>query len=95
MKVQLAPEAVDDLTAAIEYLNEKSPRAAVAMANAVFEAIEKLAGKEFEGPERELRSTGERVRSWPVRPYRIYYRREAEVFVVLRIHHAARRPITR
>lgn len=95
MRIQLAPEAVDDLTAAIEYLHERNPRAAVAMSAAVFDAIEKLAGNAFEGPESQLRTTGEHVRSWPVRPYRIYYRREPEMFVVLRIHHGAQRPITR
>jgi plasmid stabilization system protein ParE len=65
------------------------------MATVVFEAIDRLASNEFEGPESELRVTHERVRSWPVRPYRIYYRREADTLVVLRIYHAARRPIAR
>jgi plasmid stabilization system protein ParE len=81
VRIEFAPEAVDDLAAAIEYVQERNPRAAAAMATAVFEAIEKLAANEFEGPERELRITGERVRSWPVRPYRIYYRREADALV--------------
>ena len=52
VRIQLAPEAVDDLTAAIEYLHERNPRAAVAMSAAVFDAIEKLAASAFEGPER-------------------------------------------
>jgi plasmid stabilization system protein ParE len=65
------------------------------MADHVFAVITSLAQGEFDGPECELRRTGERVRSWPVRPYRVYYRREADTFVVLRLHHAARRPIAR
>jgi plasmid stabilization system protein ParE len=71
VRIQLAPEAVDDLTAAIEYLHERNPGAALAMSAAVFDAIAKLAASAFEGPERQPRNTGERVRSWPVRPYRI------------------------
>jgi plasmid stabilization system protein ParE len=55
--------------------------------------ITSLAEGEFDGPEQELRRTGERVRSWPVPPFRIYYRREPDEFVVLRVYHSARRPI--
>jgi len=75
VKIALAPEAVEDLAAVVEYLVERNPQAATATADAVFSVIDKLASGEFDGPERELRSTGERVRSWPVRPYRIFYRR--------------------
>jgi len=95
VKIELAPEAVEDLAAAVAYLLERNPRAAATTADAIFAAIDKLAAHEFEGPARELRTTGERVYSWPVRPYRIYYRREGETLVVLRIHHSARRPISR
>jgi plasmid stabilization system protein ParE len=95
VKIALAPEAVDDLVAAVEYLSERNPRAAATTAAAIFEAIDRLAAREFEGPERELRSTRERVRSWPVRPYRIYYQWDDDTLVVLRIHHSSRRPIAR
>lgn len=61
----------------------------------MFGVIGKLAAREFDGPEGVLRTTGERVRSWPVRPYRIYYRRDGETLVILRIYHSARRPITK
>jgi hypothetical protein len=37
------PEAVDDLAGAIEYLQERNPRAAVVTAGLVFDAIDKLA----------------------------------------------------
>ena len=95
MRIEFAPEAVDDLAGAIEYLQERNPGAAVVTAGLVFDAIDKLAAGEFEGPERRLRRTGERVRSWPVPPYRIYYRREPDVFLVLRVHHGRRNPISR
>jgi len=95
VKIALAPEAVDDLAATIEYLQERNPLAAVARADAIFTVIDRLAAGEFEGPECRLRKTGERARSWPVRPHRIFYRREADTFVVLRIYHAARRPIVK
>jgi toxin ParE1/3/4 len=95
VKIALAPEAVDDLAAVVEYLVERNPLAAAATADAVFAVIDRLAAEEFEGPESELRSSGERIRSWPVRPYRIFYRRESETLTVLRIQHSARRPISR
>lgn len=95
MTITFAPEAADDLAALVEYLHERNPQAALAMADGIFRLIERLAAKEFEGPECELRRTRERVRSWPVRPYRIYYRCEDDELVVLRIYHSARRPIVR
>ncbi|HEX3903714.1 MAG TPA: type II toxin-antitoxin system RelE/ParE family toxin [Polyangia bacterium] len=95
MKIAFAPEAVEDLAAVLEYLVERNPRAAAATADAVFAVMDRLAAGEFEGPERELGSTGERVRSWPVRPYRIFYSRESETLTILRVHHSARRPISR
>ena len=64
-------------------------------ADGIFAVIDRLAAGEFEGPECELRRTREHVRSWPARPYRIYYRRDGDKLVVLRIYHSARRPITR
>jgi plasmid stabilization system protein ParE len=95
VKIALAPEAVEDLAAAVAYLYERNPQAAAEMADRVFAAIDSLAAREFDGPECELRRTGERVRSWSVRPYRLYYRREGDTFIVLRLHHSARRPIAR
>lgn len=95
MTVEFAPEAVEDLAVAVGYLRERNPAAAAAMADHVFAVIARLAAGEFDGPPCELRRTGERVHSWPVRPYRLYYRREGDTFLVLRLHHSARRPIVR
>jgi plasmid stabilization system protein ParE len=38
VRIDFAPEAVDDLAAAIEYVQHRNPRAAIALARAVFEA---------------------------------------------------------
>jgi len=56
--------------------------------------VERLAEGDFEGPEQQLRS-GMIVRSWPLPPYRIYYRRREGVLEVMRVYHHARRPITK
>lgn len=48
-----------------------------------------MAGKEV------LLRDGRRVHTWPVPPYRIYYRKGGEVFQVVRVYHQARRPIER
>lgn len=55
------------------------------------QAADELADEHFEGPEQRLR-TGERVRSWPVPPFRIYYLRR-EQLLVLRIYDQRREPI--
>ena len=70
MKIVLAPEAADDLAALLEYLQERSPQTALATSDGIFRIIDRLAAKEFDGPEGQLRRSRERVRSWPVRPYR-------------------------
>ncbi|MCA9604361.1 MAG: hypothetical protein KC619_02130 [Myxococcales bacterium] len=60
----------------------------------MFERVDRLAEGGLDGPEQVLRS-GERVRSWPVPPLRIYYQRASDHFSVLRIYHQAREPIAR
>jgi plasmid stabilization system protein ParE len=55
---------------------------------------EQLAQRAFEGPEQRLRS-GLLVRSWPLPPYRLYYRRRDDSLEILRVYHQARRPITK
>jgi plasmid stabilization system protein ParE len=90
MKVELAPEAVEDLEAVVDYLSKKAPQAAVELTDRVFTMIEQLAEGGLDGPEQRLRS-GEVVRSWPVPPLRIYYQRGEEIFLVLRVYHQARR----
>jgi plasmid stabilization system protein ParE len=94
MKVEIAPEAVEDLGAAVEHIAKDSPQAAASLADRVFVTIERLADGDFDGPGQTLRS-GAAVRSWPVPPLRIYYQRREDRFLVLRIYHQARRPIAR
>jgi hypothetical protein len=60
----------------------------------VIALADRLAREEFEGPEQRLKS-GLMVRSWPLPPYRLFYRRREGVLEVMRIYHQARRPITR
>ena len=60
----------------------------------VIEIIGLLATKAFVGREVVLRD-GRRVRTWPIPPYRVYYRERADVFEVVRVYHRARRTIER
>ncbi len=94
MKVALAPEAVEDLNAATDYIAQDNAQAAAQLADRVFDMIDRLAEGGIDGPEQTLRS-GEVVRSWPVPPLRIYYQREEGRCLVLRIYHQARRPLVR
>jgi len=63
------------------------------MMDRVFTLVGHLAAGAFEGPEIQLRS-GETVRSWPVHPFRVYYRRQAGSLQILRVYHQSRMPIT-
>jgi plasmid stabilization system protein ParE len=94
LKVTYTEEAIADLVDAITYLNERNPTAAANLDAEIARCIERLAAREFEGPESRLRS-GAVVRSWGVPPFRIYYQRHREELLILRVYHQKRRPITR
>lgn len=92
MKIVWSPEALDDLEAAVGYLATRNPAAATNLATGILATVEELATGPLDGPEHVLRS-GERVRGWPHWPFRIYYQRAADVFLVVRVHHQRREPI--
>ncbi len=92
MRIVIAPRAFDDLAAAAGYVARDNPAAAGRLADRVFEIIDMLAEGGLDGPLTTLRS-GVEVRSWPVQPLRIFYRREADELHVLRIYHQSRRPL--
>lgn len=94
MKVTYAEEAIADIVDAIAYLNERNPKAAAKLDADIARCIERLADQEFEGPVSRLRS-GAVVRSWGVPPFRIYYQRQPNELLILRVYHQARQPITR
>ena len=92
MRVVVAHEARDDLAAAVGYIAKDNPAAAVRLLNRVREVIDLLAEGGLDGPLTTLRP-GIEVRSWPVPPFRIFYRREPNALRVLRIYHQPRRPL--
>jgi plasmid stabilization system protein ParE len=94
LKIIWAPEALEDLEAAIDFLVERSPSAAARLVEGITARVEQLASEPHDGPEHVL-ATGERVRGWPHPPFRIYYQRASDIFVVLRIYHQRRRPVAR
>ena len=94
MKVVFAPEAIADLEATVGFIRERDQDAATRLAARVLEVIDRIAEREFDGPEVVLGS-GARVQSWPVPPLRVYYQRKQEAVHVLRIYHQARRPLVR
>jgi len=92
MRVVVAPRALDDLAAATSYIARDKPAAAARLVDRVFEVIDLLAEGGLDGPLSTLRS-GLEVRSWPVPPLRIFYRREPNLLIVVRIYHQSRRPL--
>jgi plasmid stabilization system protein ParE len=94
VSIYFSPEAMADLEAAIGYLNERNPTAARELHRRIFAAIDKLARRDFDGPEQALH-TGHLVRSWPVPPIRIYYQRRPDALWIVRLYHQAQPPIVR
>ncbi len=94
MNIVWAPEAVEDLEAAIDYLAERNPQAANKLSLAALQLVERLGSEPIDGPEHELH-TGETVRGWPLPPFRIYYQRSTDTLRVLRVYHQKREPIGR
>jgi plasmid stabilization system protein ParE len=92
MRTVVAPRALDDLAATTSYIARDKPAAAARLVDRVFEVIDLLAEGGLDGPLSTLHS-GLEVRSWPVPPLRIFYRREADALHVLRIYHQSRRPL--
>jgi len=94
LKITYTEEAVADIVSALTYLAERSPAAAAKLDAAIQQCIDRLAAQEFDGPESRLKS-GTQVRSWPVPPFRVYYQRLSNEFLIVRVYHQARRPIAR
>jgi len=92
--IVVAPKARDDIREAYEYIQKDNPEAADRVLAHIVEIIGMLASGVMAGQEVLLRD-GRRVHTWPVPPYRIYYRKSSEVFQVVRVYHQARRPIER
>ncbi len=93
MKVAYTEEAIADIVGAISYLNQRNPMAAANLDAEIAQCIKRLAAREFEGPVSRLRS-GALVRSWAVPPFRIYYQRDSDELLIVRVYHQTRRPIT-
>lgn len=94
MTIVVSPSAWDDLKQAYGRIAQENPEAADRMLARIVEVIGLLASGGVEGREVRLRD-GRLVHTWPVPPYRIYYRKSADVFEVVRVYHQARRPIER
>ena len=73
MTIVVAPKARDDLREAYEYIQEENPGAADRVLAHIVEVIGMLASGVMQGREVILRD-GRKVHTWPVPPYRIYYR---------------------
>lgn len=94
MRIVVAPQAQADLAEAYNSVAGDNREAADRLLARVIEIIGLLAAKAFVGREAVLRD-GRRVRTWPVPPYRVYYRERDDVFEVVRVYHQVRRPIER
>jgi len=92
VRVVVAPEARDELAAAVGYIAQDNPAAAARFVERIREVVMLLAEGGLDGPRSRFRS-GLEVRSWPVPPFRVFYRREVGELHILRIYHQSRRPL--
>ncbi len=94
MRVVFSPLAASDLRDAWAFVAQESTPAANRLLAEFTEILGMLADRRFQGPTTTL-TDGRRVKSWPVPPYRIYYRILGEEMQVVRLYHQARKPIER
>ena len=94
MTIVVAPQASKDLREAYEYILKDNPIAADRVLAHIVAVIGMLASEAVTGREVLLRD-GRLVKTWPVPPYRIYYRVSGQELQVIRVYHQARRPIER
>lgn len=94
MSVRLSRRAQQDLREYLIWVAERNIEAARRFVDELDDLLDDLDQHSFEGPEVRL-TTGQVVRTWPLAPMRVYYQRRGSVLYVVRVHHQARRPITR
>ena len=94
MTIRYAPAAAADLRSAVAYLLRHNPEAARKFQAALLKLLDQLDDRTIEGPEVRMRS-GKVVRTWPIRPWRVYYVRDPDgILSIIRIYHERREPLT-
>ena len=92
MTVVVSPQARDDNDETYRHLAADNAEAADHFLARVAEIIGLLAAGGIEGRFVRL-GDGRTVQTWPIPPYRLYYRKSSDTFQVVRLYHQARRPI--
>jgi len=92
VKVSVAPLAAQDLKQAYEFIASRNRVAADRVLASIVETFGLLASKIVLGREVTLQG-GQKVRTWALPPYRIYYRLRGEDLQVVRVYHLSRRSI--
>ena len=90
MRVRYLARAFADREAIFEYLNELNPRAARSVKRSIAYSIRLLASHPYMGPPTDY--AGVRELSVPRRPYKVYYRVEANEVWIIHIRDARRQP---
>jgi len=92
MQLIVSPQARDDLREAYRFVAASNPEAADRLLARIIDAIGFLASGSIQGRRTHLRD-GREVETWPVPPYRLYYRKTETALEVIRIYHQSRRPL--
>lgn len=94
MTIVVSLRAQEDLRQLYTYIHRDNPNAADQILVRITEIIGLLASGAMTGKEVRLKD-GRLVHTWPVPPYRIYYRIVADQFQIVRVYHQARKSIER
>lgn len=94
MAVVWSAEGADDFLAALTYLRTRNVAASERLMHEVNAAVRRLDELPIDGPESQL-SSGALVRSWPVPPFRLYYKRRDHDVLIVRLYDQRREPIER
>jgi plasmid stabilization system protein ParE len=96
VKVLLTEDAERDLDAYLDHIEATDSVATAArVEQQVIAALQRLAEAPVMGRKVQLADWPRPVHRSYVRPFRVYYERRPDTFVIVRLYHGARRPIER
>ena len=95
MILQLTADALRDLAEYALFVAASDHVAAARETERLREDIKRFALLPADGRPVRIKGVKEPVRRWSLPPFIVYYKREPDKLIVLRIYHHARRPIER
>ena len=90
MRIRYTPRAFADREAIFDYIEERSPKGALAIKQAIENSIKRLEDFPYSATATDAYDVRELI--VPRRPYKVYYRVVEDEVWIVHIRHSARRP---